>query len=71
MLLKVNLQTNTKSTYECDRCGKIVDVKHKIGLFKQEYLSNQKKYCDLCLKCFTALDRGIKKGKKNGNRGAY
>ena len=64
MLVNKDLKNQFKSTYECDRCGKIVDVKHKIGLFKQEYLSNQKKYCDLCLKCFRALDRGIKKGKE-------
>ena len=49
MLVNKDLKNQFKSTYECDRCGKIVDVKHKIGLFKQEYLSNQKKYCDLCL----------------------
>ena len=67
MLLKVDIKNKFKSMYECDRCGRIVDVKHKIGIYMQGYLSNSKKYCDLCEKCFRALDRGIKKGKKNGN----
>lgn len=64
MLLKVNLQTNLKSMYKCDRCGSITDVKHKVGIYIQKHLSNSRKYCDLCEKCFRALDRGIKKGKK-------
>ena len=62
MLLKVNLQNQNRSTYQCDRCGRVIDVKHKIGIFTQRYLSNSKKYCDLCFKCFRAMDRGIKKG---------
>ena len=71
MLVKTDFKNQFRSTYVCDRCGKEMDVKHKIGLYKQEYLKNSKKYCDLCLKCFKALDRGIKKGKKNENRGTY
>lgn len=62
MFLKIDKHIHYRSTYKCDRCGRIVDVKHKIGLYTQEYLSNSKKYCDLCEKCFRALDRGIKKG---------
>lgn len=71
MLLKINIQNKNRSTYQCDRCGKVVDVKHKITIYSQKYLCNSKKYCDLCVKCFRALDRGIKKGKKNENREAY
>lgn len=65
MLLKKDFQNQFKSTYKCDRCGQIVDVKHKIGIYTQKYLCNSKKYCDLCEKCFRALERGIKNGKKN------
>lgn len=64
MLIKKDCKNQFKSSYVCDRCGVEVDVKHKIGLFKQEYLSNQKKYCDLCFDCFKAMERGIKNGKK-------
>ena len=63
MLVKTDFKNQFKSTYVCDRCGKEMDVKHKIGLFKQGYLRNPKKYCDLCEKCFRALERGIKNGK--------
>lgn len=63
MLVKTDFKNQFRSTYVCDRCGKEMDVKHKIGLYKQEYLKNSKKYCDLCLKCFKALERGIKNGK--------
>ena len=66
MLLKINIQNKNRSTYQCDRCGRVIDVKHKITIYSQKYLCNSKKYCDLCLSCFRALDRGIKKGKKNG-----
>lgn len=66
MLINKSCQKGVKSIYKCDRCGEKVDVKHKIGISTQRYLTNSKKYCDLCEKCFRALDRGIKKGKKNG-----
>lgn len=69
MLIKKDFKNQFESTYVCDRCGKKVDVKNKIGLYKQEYLTNAKKYCDLCLNCFKSLERGIKNGKKN--RGTY
>jgi hypothetical protein len=68
MLLKVNLQTNTKSMYECDRCGARMTTRERHTLFHQTFTKSSKKYCDLCEKCFRALDRGIKKGKKNENR---
>ena len=71
MLIKKNFKNQFESTYICDRCGKKVDVKHKIGISTQRYLTNSKKYCDLCFNCFRALDRGIKKGKKNENRRTY
>lgn len=66
MLLKVDIKNKFRSMYECDRCGRVVDVKHKITIYSQKYLCNSKKYCDLCLRCFSALERGLKKGKKNG-----
>lgn len=71
MLLKVNLQTNTKSMYECDRCGARMTTRERHTLYHQTFTKSNKKYCDLCDKCFRALDRGIKKGKKNEDRGAY
>lgn len=71
MLIKKDFKNQFESTYACDRCGKIVDVQHKVGIYLQRYLNNSRKYCDLCEKCFKALERGIKKGKKNENRGTY
>lgn len=67
MLIKKDCKNQFKSNYVCDRCGAKVDVKHKIGIFTQKYLSNSKKYCDLCLRCYKSFCRSIEKGKKNGN----
>lgn len=67
MLVEKSCQKEVKSIYKCDRCGKSVDVKNKIGIYTQKHLSNSRKYCDLCLRCFRALERGIEKGKGNGN----
>ena len=65
MLLLVDKHNKNRSTYKCDRCGRIVDVKEKVGIFTQKYLQNYKKYCDLCLPCYKAFVRGIEKGAKN------
>lgn len=64
MLIDKSCQKGVKSIYKCDRCGKKVDVKHKIGISTQRYLTNSKKYCDLCEKCFSSMDRGIFKKRE-------
>lgn len=66
MLLKVNLQTNLKSMYECDRCEARMTTKERHLFYHDSFKTGKKKYCDLCEKCFRALDRGIKKGVRNG-----
>lgn len=65
MLLKVNLQTNLKSMYECDRCGARITTRERHTFYHQSFKEASKKYCDLCDKCYRALNRGLKKGKKN------
>ena len=67
MLLKVNLQTNLKSMYECDRCKAVITTRERHTFYHQNYKIGKVKYCDLCEKCFRALERGI----KNGNRKKY
>ena len=64
MLLKVNLQTNLKSMYECDRCGAHMTTKERHTFYHQHYTTGKLKYCDLCNKCFEAMERGIRNGKK-------
>lgn len=66
MLIDKSCQKGIKSIYKCDRCGTKTIKKHRIGVYIQNDTETPKKYCDLCEKCFRALDRGIKKGKKNG-----
>lgn len=65
MFLKIDENIHNKSTYKCDRCEKIITKKHRIGLYIQKDTETPKKYCDLCLRCFRALQRGIEKGKEN------
>ena len=65
MLLKVNLRSNLKSMYECDRCGARITTRERHTFYHQSFKESSKKYCDLCDKCYRALNRGIKKGKKN------
>ena len=65
MLLKVNLRSNLKSMYECDRCGARITTRERHTFYHQSFKESSKKYCDLCDKCYRALNRGLKKGKKN------
>lgn len=65
MLLKVNLQSNLNSMYECDRCKALITTRERHTLYHQNYRIGKIKYCDLCETCFRAMDRGIKKGKKD------
>ena len=66
MLVNKDLKNQFKSTYECDRCGARMTTRERHILYHQTFTKSNKKYCDLCDKCFRALNRGIKKGKKNG-----
>lgn len=64
MLLKVNLQTNLKSMYECDRCGARMTTKERHLFYHDSFKTGKKKYCDLCERCFRAMDRGIFKKRE-------
>lgn len=63
MFLKIDENIHNKSTYKCDRCEKIITKRHRIGIYIQNNTETPKKYCDLCERCFRALERGIKNGK--------
>lgn len=67
MLVEKSCQKKVRSLYECDRCGKQVIKRQRIGLYIQKETETPRKYLDLCLKCFKSLERGIKKGANNAN----
>lgn len=53
--------------YKCDRCGKELSVTEKFTIFvKKPKEQSAKKIFDYCEKCYKAMERGTKKGKKNG-----
>ena len=56
-----------KCKYKCDRCNVDITIKERYQTsIAKPNTSTRKKYADLCPRCMKALDRGIKKGKKNG-----
>lgn len=65
MLLEKSSQKKVRSIYECDRCGRKVTKKQRIGLYIQKETETPRKYLDLCFRCFKALERGIEKGANN------
>lgn len=65
MLVEKSTQKQWKSMYECDRCGLKTEKKDRVGIYIQRDTETPKKYSDLCIKCFKALNRGIKKGRTN------
>lgn len=67
MLVKTDYKNQFKSYYRCDRCGIELNTKERNVIYLQTFRQATKKYCDLCNKCFKALERGIKNGKKTNN----
>lgn len=64
MLINKSCQKGVKSIYKCDRCGRKTIKKHRIGLYIQNDTETPKKYCDLCERCFSSMDRGIFKKRE-------
>lgn len=63
MINKLDKTGKTKTLYECDMCGKIVETEERTAL----YTKTNKKQCkqwDLCNKCYNKLKRSIKKYRK-------
>ena len=59
-------KSTNKYKYNCDRCNK--EISFKDNTLKQVYIkykaNKSKKLCDLCDRCYKALERGIYKNKK-------
>lgn len=72
MIIKKDNLDSRNTIYECDRCKRRTD---KMGIARIftciEYIGEKtpiKKY-DLCLKCYKAMNIGIKRGvNKNGDK---
>ena len=64
MLINKSCQKGVKSIYKCDRCGTNTIKKHRIGICIQKDRETPKKYCDLCERCFSSMDRGIFKKRE-------
>lgn len=63
MINKLDKTGKTKTLYECDMCGKIVETKERTAL----YTKTNKKQCkqwDLCNECYNKLRKSIKKYRK-------
>ena len=68
MLVKTDYTGKSKSIYACDRCKKELHTEED-NRFRVDIRKNNKmiKKWDLCIKCYSALYRGIEKGvKKDG-----
>ena len=66
MLVKMDKKGFTKSIYSCDRCHKEINTETD-NRFKVTVNKNNKKikHWDLCIRCYSALYRGLEKGVNN------
>ena len=73
MLIQKNYTGRTKSIFLCDRCKRKIETdkndRYRVVVQKtpNSLRSNQIQAWDLCERCYSALDRGIKKGVINKN----
>lgn len=63
MINKLDKTGKTKTLYECDMCGKIIETEERTALYVRTGKEQHKKW-DLCNKCYEKLRRSIKKYKK-------
>ena len=69
MLIETDRRGKTKSIFECDRCGRIINTEtdHRFKLTVQNTPrgsnTNVIKSWDLCKRCYAALYKGIEKEK--------
>lgn len=63
MILNLDKTGKTKTLYECDMCGKIIDTKNRTAIFTK-IAKKQEKQCDLCDICYDKLNKSIKKYRK-------
>ena len=64
MLVKKDYSRNGQSEYTCDRCNKKLTTETRKGIYIQHDRRMPKKRWDLCITCFTKLEKGIEKGIK-------
>lgn len=50
-----------KTTYKCDRCGKLLKAKERVGFYKASNRTRDglHKYMDLCQRCSKILHYGV------------
>lgn len=65
MIVKKNCVNNKESRFQCDRCKTIMGNEIRVLIVTKEPKEvNPTKKWDLCIACYKALKRGIKKGKQ-------
>ena len=63
MINKLDKTGKTKTLYECDMCGKIVETERRTAIYARA-TKEQHKQWDLCDECYSKLRRSIKKYRR-------
>lgn len=64
MIVNLDKTGKTKTLYECDMCGKVIETKNRTGIFAKTIEKREKQW-DLCDICYNKLNQSIKKYKKS------
>lgn len=61
MLISTSNVDKSNSKYQCDMCKKLISPLNRIVISKGNSYENPKKRWDLCLKCFSKLERAVER----------